>query len=86
MTNSLRFNKVNNLNDILNNHESDRVKYNSATFREVSSGSSGSEGPIIVSSVGSIYGFKVSYDDYRDTFSNNITFSESIPEDEQSDF
>lgn len=86
LTNSLRFNKVNNLNDILNNHESDRVKYNSATFREVSSGSSGSEGPIIVSSVGSIYGFKVSYDDYRDTFSNNITFSESIPEDEQSDF
>lgn len=74
-TNTLRYNKVHNLYDIFNNHESMRVKYNSMTF--IFSDETTNY------SVGSSAGYRVSYDDFRQTFSNNITFNQDIEEEDR---
>lgn len=76
-TNTLKHNKIDNLDQILNNHESMRVKYNSLTFIADDGTTTSSSGPI--------KGYKVSYDDTRQTFTNNIIFDDNFDDKEKDD-
>jgi hypothetical protein len=76
-TNTLKHNKIDNLDQLLNNHESMRVKYNSLTFIK--------EDKTTTSSTGAIKGYKVSYDDTRKTFTNNIIFDNNFDDKDKQD-
>lgn len=69
-TNTLRYNKVHNLYDIFNNHENMRIKYNAITFIF--------DDETTNNATGGSYGYRVAYDDLRQTFANNITFNDSV--------
>lgn len=83
-TNSLQYNRIYNLDEILNNSESMRVKYNTLTLfnDDASSGTT----PFYIDSAGYVTGFKVSHDDFRYSFANNIVFNDGISDEDKDNF
>ncbi|NBW70539.1 MAG: hypothetical protein EBR32_03895, partial [Bacteroidetes bacterium] len=83
-TNALQYNRIQNLDELLNNTESMRVKYNTLHVYndDISSGSV----PFSYDSTGYITGFKVSHDDFRYNFINNIRFNEGIADEDKENF
>jgi hypothetical protein len=83
-TNTLQYNRIQNLDELLNNTESMRVKYN--TLHLYNDDTSSGSVPFSYGSTGYITGFKVSHDDFRYNFINNIKFNEDIADEDKENF